>query len=326
VKRIRMVLIGLLGVGAATCAQAQGYPERPIRLIVSIAAGSVTDVIMRQAANQIGPKLGQPIIIENKGGASGILGGQACTAAAPDGYNLCVIYHSTLSYNPLLFDHLPYNPDDIVPITRLFFLTEGTFVPTALGINTVAELKMLAQSKPDGLNFATLGDGSSQDLFLKWLNNQWGTKIVGIPYKGGGPGAQAIAANEVQITRFGLGNFIGLLQTGTVKALTVTSSHRSPLLPDVPTDTEAGFGDYPGVGWWGLAAPKGTPAAIINKLNAAFVETFKDPKFAEFLEKQAVVAAPTSPEEFASFIARDRTAAETLIKIASAPRAVYKRE
>jgi tripartite-type tricarboxylate transporter receptor subunit TctC len=325
-KWISMVLIGLLGVGAATSAQAQTYPERPIRLIVSIAAGSVTDVITRKAASEIGPKLGQPLIIENKGGASGILGGQACTAAAPDGYNLCVIYHSTLSYNPLLFEHLPYNPDDIVPITRLFFLTEGTFVPAALGVNTVSELKSLAQSKPDGLNFATLGDGSSQDLFLKWLNNQWGTRIVGIPYKGGGPAAQATAANEVQLTRFGLGNFIGLLQTGSVKALTVTSRQRSPLLPDVPTDTEAGFGDYPGVGWWGLAAPKGTPAAFIDKLNAAFVETFKEPKFVEFLEQQAVVAAPTSPEEFANFIALDRKAAETLIKAANAPRAVYKRE
>src|SRR5437868_5890241 len=185
-KRIGMVLIGLLGVGVATCARAQTYPERPIRLIVSIAAGSVTDVIMRKAASEIGPRLGQPLIIENKGGASGILGGQACTAAAPDGYSLCVIYHSTLSYNPLLFDRLPYNPDtDILPVTRLFFLNEGLFVSSALNVNTVAQLKAAAQAKPDGLNYATLGEGSFPDLFLQWMNNQWGTRIVAVAYKGG---------------------------------------------------------------------------------------------------------------------------------------------
>src|SRR5882757_5269330 len=253
-----VIATGVVVTGLAGAARAETYPDRPIRLIVSIAAGSVTDVIMRNAANEIGPKLGQP----------------------------------------LLFAHLPYNPDDIVPITRLFLLTEGVFVPTALGVNSVAELTTLARAKPDGLNFATLGDGSFPDLFLRWLNNQWGTKIVGIPYKGGGPAAQAMAANEVQLTRFGVGNFLALLQAGAVKALTVSSKQRSALLPDVPTDAEAGFGGYPGQGWWGLGAPKGTPPAVIAKVNAAFVETFKDPKFIRFLEKQAVVSAPTSPEEF----------------------------
>jgi tripartite-type tricarboxylate transporter receptor subunit TctC len=230
-----------------------------------------------------------------------------------------------MSYNPLLFEKLPYDPDkDIVPITRLFLLTEGVFVPASLGVNSVAELKALAQSKPDSLNFATLGDGSFPDLFLRWLNNQWHTKIVGVPYKGGGPAAQAIAAGEVQLTRFGVGNFMGLLEAGNVKALAVTSAKRSPLLPNVPTYDEVGWGDYPGQGWWGLAAPKGTPAAIIAKINAEFVKTFRDPKFVEFLDKQFVVSAPTSPEEFAAFLKTDRQAAETLVKIANTPRTEYK--
>ena len=119
-------------------------------MIVSIAAGSVTDVIMRKAAAELQPRLGQPLIIENRGGASGIVAAQACAQAAPDGYTLCVIYHSTMSYNPLLFDKLPYDPDrDLVPVTRLFFLNEGLFVSSALGVNSVAELKELAQAKPD---------------------------------------------------------------------------------------------------------------------------------------------------------------------------------
>src|SRR5688572_800865 len=130
----------------ASPAPAQTYPERPIRVIVSIAAGSVTDVIMRAAANELQPRLKQTLVIENQGGAAGILGGQACARAAPDGYTLCVIYHSTMSYNPLLFTKLPYNADaDFVPVTRLFFLTEGLFASTALGVNSVAELKAKAQ-------------------------------------------------------------------------------------------------------------------------------------------------------------------------------------
>jgi len=310
-------------LGVAIAAPAQAYPDKPIRLIVAIAAGSVTDVIMRAAANELNARLGQPLIIENRGGASGILGAQACAQAAPDGYTLCTIYHSTTSYNPLLFEKLPYDADtDFAPVTRLFLLSEGLFVASALGVNSVAELKALAQAKPDALNFATLGDGSFPDLFRVWLNNQWGARIVGVPYKGGGPAAQALAAGDVQLTRFGIGNFMGALQSGRVKALAVHTEKRSSLLPDVPTFAEAGL-NYPGHGWWGLAAPKGTPPDIVAKVNQEFVRLFGDPKFIAYLETQSVVSAPTTPDEFAQFIRQDRKAAEALIAVAKTPRTQY---
>ncbi|HZP75139.1 MAG TPA: tripartite tricarboxylate transporter substrate binding protein [Pseudolabrys sp.] len=321
----RRGLLGvLLSLALLPAARAETYPTRPIRLIVSIAVGSVTDIIMRAAANDIVPRLGQQLVIENKGGASGILAAQSCAQAAPDGYTLCVIYHSTMSYNPLLFDKLPYNPDtDLVPVARLFFLNEGLFVSSALNVKTVDELKALAQAKPDALNFATLGEGSFPDLFLQWLNNQWGTRIVGVPYKGGGPAAQALGANEVQVTQFGIGNFQAVLQGGLVRALAVSADQRSPLMPDVPTLAENGL-RYPGHGWWGLAAPKGTPRAIVDKVNAEFVKTFGDPKFGEFLAKQFVVPAPTTPEGFVAFLKEDRKSAEALIKLAKAPKSEYK--
>src|SRR3954470_20758825 len=149
----------LLLTGLAATAQAQQYPSKPIRMIVSIAAGSVTDVIMRAAAAELQTRLGQPLVIENIGGAAGILGGKTCAQAAGDGYNICVIYHSTMSFNPLLFSNLPYNPDtDIVPVSRLFFLVEGLFASSAINVSTVADLKALARDKPDGLNYATLGE------------------------------------------------------------------------------------------------------------------------------------------------------------------------
>ncbi len=242
-----------------------------------------------------------------------------------DGYTVCIIYHSTMSFNPLLFSNLPYNPDtDLIPLARLFFLVEGVFVSSELGVNSIAELKTLAQAKPDGLNFATLGEGSYPDLSLKWMNNQWGTKIVGIPYRGGGPAAQAVAANQVQVTRFGVGNFLGLMQTGKVKALAVSSSQRSPLLPDVPTFAEVGWGNYPGQGWWGVAVPKGTPQPVVARLESEFQKLFSDPKFMTFLEQQAVVPAATDRAGFEAFLKQDRKNAETLIKIANTPVTEFK--
>jgi tripartite-type tricarboxylate transporter receptor subunit TctC len=319
------LLLSLLLTAFSAAAHAQQYPSKPIRLVVSIAAGSVTDVIMRAAAAELQGRLGQPLVIENIGGAAGILGGKTCAQAAGDGYTVCIIYHSTMSFNPLLFNNLPYNPDtDLVPVARLFFLVEGLFASSAINVSTVAELKALAQGRPEGLNYATLGEGSYPDLFLKWLNNQWGTKIVAIPYRGGGPAAQALAANDVQVTRFGVGNFVGVIEAGKVKALAVSSAQRSPVLPNAPTFAEIGWGDYPGQGWWGVAAPKGTSPEIVAKLSGEFQKLFSDPKFTAFLDKQAVVAAPTTPDGFVAFLKQDRKDAETLIRIANTKKTEFK--
>jgi tripartite-type tricarboxylate transporter receptor subunit TctC len=308
-------------------AHAETYPDRPIRVIVSIAAGSVTDVIMRAAVNELAPRLGQPLVIENKGGASGIPAAQACATSPPDGYTLCVIYHNTLSFNPLLFNRLPYDAEkDFAPIARLFFLIEALAVTPALNVKSVADLKSLAQAKPTALNYGTLGPGSAPELFLKWLNNQWNTGIVGVPYRGGGPIAQALAAGDIQVGNMGLGNFMPLAQSGKLELLALLADKRSALAPDVPTFGEAGLGGYRWRGWWGLAAPKGTPKAIVDRVNAEFVKLFSEPAFVAFLDKQAVVSAATSPEEFAAFLAEDRKAADALIHLANTPRADYKPE
>jgi tripartite-type tricarboxylate transporter receptor subunit TctC len=323
--RIRALVLGLLCVCGTTTVHAQPYPSRPIRLIVSIAVGSVTDVIVRRAALELQGRLGQPLIIENRGTASGIIAAEACAHAAPDGYTICVLHHDAMSYNPLHYANLPYDPArDFTPISRLYFINEGLFVSSALGVKSVAEVKGLAQSNSDKLNFATLGDGSFPDLFLRWLNTQWGTKIVGIPYAGGGPAAQALAANQVQITKFGIGNFLGLVRAGSVKPLAVSSERRSALLPDVPTFDEVGLGGYPGRGWWGLLAPKGTSADVVARLNAEFTKLFNEPRFVSYLDQQAAVAAPTSAADFARFLLEDRKAAEMLVSISNAKPQEYK--
>ena len=303
---------------------AQTYPDRPIRVIVPIAAGSVTDVIMRATASELAPRIGQSFVIENKGGASGIPGAQACAQAAPDGYTLCLVYHNTLSINPLMFNKLPYDADnDFTLITNLYLLVEGLFVNSSLNVDTTAGLKAYAQAHPSALNYGTLGPGSNPEMFLKWMNQSWNVNIVGIPYRGGGPIAQALVAGDLQIAKMGLGNFLGLLGTGKIKPLAVAAARRSPLLPDVPTLAEAGI-DFPPFGWWGLAAPKGMAQTIVDRLSAKFVKLYREPKFVDYLDKQAVLPAPGTPAEFAAFLKKDRRDAELLIRIANQPREDYK--
>ena len=298
------------------------YPERPIRVVVAIAAGSVTDVIARASAADLAPRLGQQLVIENRGGANGIPAADACKNARPDGYTICLLNHGHFSFNPLQFNKLPYNPDtDFVPIAHLYFLIEGVFVPTSLGVNSIAELKALAKQKPDALNYGTLGPGSPPDFFRMWLNREWQTNIVGIPYRGGGPIAQAVAAGQLQVARMGIGNFLGLVQGGQVKPLAVSSP--TPLLPTVPTTEQEGL-SFPSFGWWGMVAPKGTPQPIIDKLAKVLIAQTKDPKFAEYMQRQAVRPSGMPAAEFAAFMKQDRERAKIFFALANQPMKDYK--
>jgi tripartite-type tricarboxylate transporter receptor subunit TctC len=292
------------------------YPERPIRVIVSIAAGSVTDVIARASAADLAPHLGQQMVIENRGGANGIPAADACKNARPDGYTICLLNHGHFSFNPLQFSNLPYDPDkDFVPIAHLYFLIEGIFASSTLGVDSIAGLKAYVQKNPTSLNYGTLGPGSPPDLFLQWLNKEWGVHIVGVPYRGGGPIAQAVAANEIQVARMGIGNFLGLMQTGKVKAL--AASVKTPLLPTVPSTDEAGL-SFPSFGWWGMVAPKGTPQPIIDKLSTALIRQTKDSKFASYMAQQAVQPSGMNPAEFAAFLKSDRASAKKFLELANA--------
>jgi tripartite-type tricarboxylate transporter receptor subunit TctC len=316
--------VALMGLAALPDAPARAeWPDRPIRVIVAIAPGSVTDVIARASAAELQPHLGQQMVIENRGGGNGIPAADACKQAKPDGYTVCLLNHGHYSFNPLQFAKLPYDPDaDFVPIAHLYFLIEGLFVPSTLGVSTVAELKTLAKSKPGAFNYGTLGTGSPPDLFRIWLNNEWGTNIVGIPYRGGGPIAQAVAAGELQVARMGIGNFLGLMEAGKVKAL--AASAKTPLLPGVPSTQEAGIGGFPSFGWWGMVAPKGTPQPIVDKLAAEMVRQTKDAKFADFLTRQAVLPSGMGPAEFKAFIPGDRERARKFLAAANQPLKEYK--
>jgi tripartite-type tricarboxylate transporter receptor subunit TctC len=319
---LRTMLLAVFALWAVP-AGAQSYPSQPIRILVPIAAGSVTDVIMRAAAQHLSQRLGQQVVIENRGGANFIIGAQACAGAPPDGYTLCAVNNNSLSINPLIYQKLPYDADkDFVPIVNMYVVIEALAVSSAVPVNSVAGLRDLARSK--SLNFGTLGEGSYPDLFLAWLNTQWHTSIVGVPYRGGGPLAQALVAGEIQVGHIGLGNLLGLLPTGKVKLLAVAAPKRSPLVPDVSTDVEARIGGFPGAVWWGLAAPRGTPSPIVERINREFTKLFREAEFVAYLEQQAALPVVGTPAEFARFLAKDRADSDALVKIAKTPRTEYR--
>lgn len=308
----------------ATCLSATAqsdYPSRPIKVIIPLAAGSITDVTLRAMAQELAPRLGQPLVIDNRPGASASVGTDACAKAPPDGYTVCTVYLGSMSLNPYTMGKLPYDPDkDFAAIGRLFQVIEGLFVPASLPTATVGELKAYAARNPSSVNFGTLGEGSLQELMVAWLNQEWKTSIAGVPYKGGGPIATAVAAGEIQVAQMGIGNFAGPLQAGKVRLLAVSGDKRSPLLPQVPTLKEAGLGGFTSRVWWGLAAPAGTPPAALNRLQTEFSRLLRDPKFVEFLDTRYLEPAWLPAQEFSAFMKADRQQAEALVRLAQQPR------
>ena len=322
----RRALVALAGAAlacavAAPATAADAWPAKPVRLILPIAAGSVTDVVLRAAAPLLQERLGQPILVDNRTGASGIVGADACAKAQPDGYTLCAVYQDVLSLNPFTSDKLPYDAaKDFAPIGRLLYVTTALVVPAKLPVQSVAQLRAYAQQNPRGVNLGTLGEGSVQELLVGWLNREWKTQIQGVPYKGGAPIANAVAAGEIQMGQMGLGNFIGLLQAGQLRALAASSDRRLKTLPEVPTNAEAGLG-FPARIWWGIAGPAGTPPEVVAKVNAAVKAVFSDPKMVEFMEARFVEPALDTPEEFAAFLLRDRERTGALVRLAKEPAA-----
>ncbi len=299
-------------------AAAQTYPARPVRVIVPLSAGAVTDVTLRAIGKEMAARSGQPWIIDNRPGAAMAIGAELCAKASPDGYTLCAVSSDTMSFNPALRTTLPYDPGrDFRPITNLFNVIEGVVGSGTLAAGSIAELKTLAASK--SLNVGTLGPGSTPDVFRRWLGDQWKTKFVDVPYKGGGDVATALLSGEIDFARIGVGNLAGLVNQGKVKLLAVSSAARSPLMPDAPTLAETGLGAYPVHVWWGLVAPAATPDAVIAKVNADVNAVIREPATAEFLTKQFLEPTAGTPQEFAAFLKADRAKIGELIKAYDIP-------
>ena len=318
VSALQRVLLGIAVMIVSGAAMAQSaWPNKPIRLLHSIASGSLTDIVARAMAEELSKRLGQPLVVENRPGGNMIIAAEACAHAAGDGYTACILSVDALSSNPNTYDKLPYDVDrDFKPVTLLFYVQEALVANAAVPANSVAELRTLAQERSGKLYLGTLGPDSSPDLFLTWLRDRWKTDLVAVPYKGGGPIASAVLAGEVELGYLGLGNFLAGLQSGKVKALAVGSSQRVAQFPNVPTMAEAGLGGYGVRPWWGMVMPAATPDAIVSRLNAEVTKLYAEPKFAEFLSSRFLEVAPGTPEEFAAFLKADRIRAGEVIRFA----------
>jgi tripartite-type tricarboxylate transporter receptor subunit TctC len=308
--------VSLLLAGAATAQER--YPAKPVRVIVPVPAGSLTDTIARAANQALTDRMGQSFIVDTRVGANMILGTEACARAPADGLTLCMISSANMSFNPHTFSKLPYDPaKDFKPIARHYINIDAIIASASTPVSSIKELQALATAKPGSMNFATVGEGSGSDLFRQWLQDHWKTKIAGIPYKTNI--VTALLAQEVHFTRLGMGNVAGLLGTGKIKVLAHSASSRLARAPDIPTMDEAGIGGYTSKVWWGIAAPSATPDAIVNALNAEFVRMFREPKFAELLTSNFVEAAVNTPQEFAAFLAEDRANAGRLVRQYNVP-------
>ena len=313
-------LLGVALVAGSTTAAAQGtgnWPAKPIRLLHSIASGSLTDVVARAMGDELARRLGQPVVVENRPGGNMIIAAEACARAAGDGYTACVLSVDALSSNPHTFERLPYNPErDFKPLALLFYVQEALVVHAALPIANVSELRALAVNRPGSLNMGTLGPDSSPDIFLAWLRDRWKTDIAAVPYKGGGPIAAGVLAGEIQMGYLGLGNFLGGIQAGRIRALAVGSTRRIAQFPDVPTLAEAGLDGYGLRPWWGMVMPAETPDPVVNRLNSEIMRLYAEPKFAEFMLSKYLETAPNTPAEFGAFLKLDRERAGQAIRLA----------
>jgi tripartite-type tricarboxylate transporter receptor subunit TctC len=313
-RSMRTIVTALLATFAAP-ALAQTYPDHPIKLIVPISVGSITDVAARLTAQELQTRLGQPVVVLNKPGASMVLGGSECARSAPDGYTLCLVSPDTMSFNPLTIPNLPYNPEkDFTPVIDMYHVVEGLIVPGPSGVGSIDQMRAKAVAEPGKLNYGTLGERTTTDAFRQWLGEHWNTKFVAIPYKGGSEIAGALLGNTIDVTKIGVGNMVSQLKDGKIKVLALTASHRWSQLPDIPTFAEAGFGAYPaGPIYWGVVVPTGTPAPIVTRLHDELRAIFQSAKFSEFANQNFLEPAAGSTADFAAFLHKDRDSAKVLV-------------
>lgn len=298
--KLRIALAAALAALVCTPTQAQEFPNRAIRLVVPYPAGGPADLLARTAGEKASPRLGQPIVVENKPGAGGHIGGEQVARAAPDGYTLVL---ATIAHNGAskLYRNLNYDPmTDLQPVILLAESPSVLLVHNDVPAKNLAELLALARAKPGHLNYASAGGGSAMHMAAELFKYMTKIDYVHVPYKGGAPAMADLLAGRVHMLFESVGTAHKHLASGKVRAIAVTSTKRNPSLPDVPTVAEAGVPGYASVPWYTISTAKGVPAAIVAKLNAAFDAAVKSPDLAQRWDKLGVLPLGGTPQEAAA--------------------------
>ena len=287
----------------AGIAVAQTYPAKPIRLMVPFPPGGSTDIIGRIVAQKLSAQLGQPMVVENRGGAGGTIGTAVAAKAAPDGYSLMVGTTSTHVVAPSVYAKLEYDPvKDFAPVSLMAVTPYLLVVNPAVQAKTVKELVDLMRAQPGRLNYASAGIGSTTHLAMEMLKSASGTFALHIPYNGNGPAGAATIAGQVEILFGSLPAVLPHAKSGRVRALAVGTLKRSPSLPEVPTVAESGYPGFDASLWLAIMAPAGTPAAVIERLNKEVVAAVSAPDTRELLDKNGAEVLTSTPAELSAMI------------------------
>jgi tripartite-type tricarboxylate transporter receptor subunit TctC len=304
----RDFLSGAATLGAAMAAsgavRAQSYPSKPIKIIVPSAPGGPTDVPARYASQILQPKLGQPVVVENRAGAGGAIGARAVASAAPDGYTLLMGNTSTLAVIPAVSQSAGYDPvKNFTPVVKM---TEGfqiLVVHPSSPWKTLKDFVDDTKAHPGKVNYAHTGAGGLPHLAGELFMLRTGAKMTGVSYRSGGESVTAVLSQAVQATLENIAILASLIRDGKVRALAAQTATRSPLLPDLPTMAELGVANCEANTFYGIAAPAGTPPDIIKRINTAINEGLQTPEFQKLIVSVGSEAKPNTPEEFAAYVA-----------------------
>ena len=297
-QSLRTLARAAVFVSAMATAHAQGYPDRPIRIIVPFAAGGTVDIVARIVAARLADITHATVVVDNKGGAGGVIGTEVVAQSPGDGYTL-LAHSAAITYDPSLHKRLPYDTTkDLAPVAMIGSTPNLLVVNPSSPAHSAADLIAMARRKPGAITFATGGYGSSSHLAVALFSNLSGAAFNHVPYKGAGPALADVIAGRIDFTIATMPGAIGQVRGGALRALGISSLARSPELPDVPTIAETGLPGYEYVAWFGVFAPGTTPPALVAQLNALLQQALRAPEMRDRLRQQGVAAEFLSPEQF----------------------------
>lgn len=302
--RLLPILLGALAVFNG--AHAQSYPSRPMRIVIPLAPGGVTDAMGRLLALKFNEAWGQPVIPENRPGGAGMIAAEVVAKANPDGHTLLLGNINTHGINPSLYSRMPYDPvKDFAPITLLVTVPNLLLVHPSVPANNVQELVALAKAKPGALNASSPGNGTSGHMGVAVFSAMSGARVNHVPYKGPAPALQAVISGETQMVFDTLFSALQHVKTGRVRALGLSVPQRSPLAPEIPTIAEQGLVGFNVSPWFALFAPAGTPQAVIRKIHAETLKVMNGPEVGERLQSQGLKIETGSPQDLARYMERE---------------------
>jgi tripartite-type tricarboxylate transporter receptor subunit TctC len=307
----------LLAAPASAQDKTASYPSTTVKIIVCVPAGGGVDTVTRLVADKLRQRLGQPVIIDNRGGLSGNIGAEAVFAAEPDGYTLLASQPAPLTVNALLFKKINFDPAAFEPVSIMTSIPNTLTVRADLPAKTIEEFIAYARANPGKLNYASQGTGTTSHLTAELFNRKAGVSLVHVPYRGTAPAINDLIAGHVDLMFTEMASAIELHKAGKARILAVTTKARVPLLPDIPTLTEAGVPDVESSTWNAISAPPKTPAAIVAKLNAEIVAALKAPEVRDHLAKLNMTPEAMTPAQAAAFIKADAQRWAEVIKAAN---------